>query len=40
MSRSGTARIENRVKQKIKDGEYYEAHQMYRTIYARQKWVI
>ena len=39
MSRSGTARIENRVKQKIKDGEFYEAHQMYRTIFSRQKWV-
>jgi len=37
MSRSGTARIENRVKQKIKDGEFYEAHQMYRTIFSRQK---
>jgi len=37
MSRSSTARIEQRVRKKIEDGEFYEAHQMYRTIFSRQK---
>ena len=39
MSRSSTARIEQRVRKKIEDGEFYEAHQMYRTIFSRQKYV-
>ena len=39
MSRSSTARIEQRVRKKIEDGEFYEAHQMYRTIFSRQKLV-
>ena len=37
MSRGGTEKIEKRLKSKIKSGEYYEAHQIVRTIFARQK---
>lgn len=36
MSR-GVSRIEQRLKSKIEGGEYYEAHQMYRTIASRYK---
>ena len=38
MSR-GVSRIEQRLKSKIEGGEYYEAHQMYRTIASRYKYV-
>jgi len=38
MSRgANTDKIEKRLKSKIKSGEYYEAHQIVRTIFSRQK---
>ena len=39
MSR-GVSKIEQRLASKIESGEFYEAHQMYRTIASRYKWVI
>lgn len=31
----GVDRVKNKLEQSIKQGDYYEAHQMYRTLYAR-----
>jgi hypothetical protein len=31
----GTSRILDKAKQSIEEGKYYEAHQMYRTVYYR-----